>query len=75
MKNRKGWQFLVGVMGIFVFVGWLVPLISRLTSAEVLEYVQQRELDTGALFYTDSPAAVESEFQLRKQNIGQKKTE
>jgi hypothetical protein len=68
MERLKKWgQFLLGIGGIVLFMAVIVPFFTKnKMTREVLDYAEKREIDTRALFYTDSEAAVKAEFLMRQ---------
>lgn len=68
MERLKKWgQLLLGISGIVLFMAVIVPFFTKnKMTKEVLDYAEEREIDTRALFYTDSEAAVKAEFLMRQ---------
>lgn len=68
MKELKKWgQFLLGIGCIWLFMVVIVPLFTQHKAAtEVLDFIEKREIDTRALFYTESEEAVKAEFLMRQ---------
>lgn len=61
MKNRL--RLLLGLFIIWLFVWQLVPrLLTSRPYAQMNDFVREHDIDTGALFYTESPEAGEVEF-------------
>ncbi|MFT4666084.1 MAG: hypothetical protein ACI8YQ_000622 [Polaribacter sp.] len=65
MKN-KILSFLIGLLCIWFVIWILTPFILQQTQTEVMQMVQEKELDTSALFYSDSKEAVEANFEMMK---------
>jgi hypothetical protein len=65
MKN-KILSFLIGLLCIWFVIWILTPFILQQTQTEVMQMVQEKELDTSALFYSDSEEAVEANFEMMK---------
>ncbi len=73
MKPLKKWgQLLLGIACIMLFVIVIVPIFSQNeTSARMLEYIEEEDIDTRALFYTESEEAVQAEFLMRQQKVSE----
>lgn len=66
-KHQKQLQLLLGCGFIYAFIFYLVPLFTQNeASKQVLEFVESRDIDSGALFYTESEEATQAEFFMRK---------
>ena len=59
-------RFLGGVFCIWFVIWVFVPFVLQQTQTEVMNMVQAKELDTGALFYTESQEAMEAGFLMIK---------
>ena len=60
----------LGILGIIGFIWGLVPLFLQGEQASnVREFIEDRDLDAGALFYTDSPEAGSSIYFIQKNEI------
>lgn len=60
----------LGILGIIGFIWGLVPLFLQGEQAShVREFIEERDLDAGALFYTDSPEAGSSIYFIQKNEI------
>ncbi|NRB50689.1 MAG: hypothetical protein HRU41_23675 [Saprospiraceae bacterium] len=60
----------LGILGIILFIWGLVPLCLRGAQAkQVKTFIEERDLDAGALFYTDSPEAGSSIYFIQKNEI------
>ena len=65
--QKKYKQFFLGLAFITLFVGWLVPTIVQQKQAQkVLNHIEERNIDTDALFYTESEEARVAEYLMRK---------
>ena len=49
---------IAGVLFIFSFVYWLGPILRQLSDNEIYQTIESREIDAGALFYTDEDHAI-----------------
>ena len=59
-------RLLLGLGLIYTFCFWLVPTFCQQAPIRpLMEYIEEEELDAGALFYTESPEAGEVEFYWR----------
>lgn len=61
-KKAKEWlQLLLGFGAIFFFIAVAAPFLSNLPLArEAVENIEEKQIDPRALFYTESPEAVEA---------------
>ncbi len=60
----------LGILGILVFIWGIVPLLlQEKRAATVRTFIETRDLDAGALFYTDSPEAGSSIYYMQKNDI------
>ncbi len=60
----------LGILGILLFIWGLVPLLLQgKRAATVRTFIEDRDLDAGALFYTDSPEAGASIYYMQKNDI------
>lgn len=60
----------IGILGILLFIWGLVPLLlQEKRAATVRTFIEDRDLDAGALFYTDSPEAGASIYYMQKNDI------
>ena len=68
---RKKWgQFCLGIAMIYTFTVWLLPLMTQQEHTQkVLKYIEEKDIDTNALFYTESDEAREAEYLLRKKRL------
>ena len=72
-KYQQQLQLLVGCGLIYGFIFYLVPFFTQNeASKEVLEFVESRDIDSGALFYTESEEATQAEFLMRKGRTSKK---
>jgi len=55
-------KFCIGVVAIAIFV----VLLPYITPQEHMEINQKRNIDAGALFYSESPHALTSAYQMQK---------
>lgn len=58
-------QFLIGLFCIWMLIWIITPLL--LPQTEVMEMIQEKEMNTSALFYTDSEEAVEANFEMMRE--------
>lgn len=69
--SKKWSQFIIGIAAIALFISVIVPIFSQNeTSARMLEYIEEEDIDTRALFYTESEEAVQAEFLMRQLAVG-----
>lgn len=63
-------KLVLGILGIIVFIWGLVPwCLQGGRATQVREFIEARDLDAGALFYTDSPEAGRSIYLIQKNEI------
>lgn len=70
VKSAKAYfRLAIGSLFIYCFIFILVPcmLQSRFVKP-IMNFVQTEEIDSGALFYTESPITGQVEFYMNKQN-------
>ena len=68
--NKKLLQLLVGILGIWLFIAVIVPLCTQnQASQQMLNHIEENDIDTRALFYTESETAKDAEFLLRSKKI------
>lgn len=68
--NKKLLQLLIGILGIWLFIAVIVPLCTKnQASQQMLNHIEEHDIDTRALFYTESEAAKDAEFLLRSKKI------
>ncbi len=67
-ERMKSWlKFLAGLFFIWLFIWHLVPLLNNIqTYAKMDEFIREREIDAGTLFYTESKEAGEAAFYMNK---------
>lgn len=59
-----------GVIGIIVFIWVIVPFLMRGRQATVVkQFIEKRDINAGALFYTDSPEAGRAIYYMQKNDI------
>ena len=67
---KKYVQFIVGIMMIWMSIFVFVPLLNNNeASKRMLDFVEEREIDSGVLFYTESEESVQAEFLLRQKRL------
>ncbi|MEM9917406.1 MAG: hypothetical protein AAF990_04885 [Bacteroidota bacterium] len=74
MNNRRhAWLKLIAGVGIFaVFIFGIAPAISNSDAVRpMINFIQEQDVDTGALFYTESPTTGEVEFYIKKNQTKQ----
>ena len=59
-------QLLTGIFCIWIVIFVLTPFVLSNTKSDVIDMAQEKELDAGALFYTESPEAIEAGFLMLK---------
>ena len=57
-RFRKWYSFVVGLVTIYLIVFKIVPFINQYAQNEVVRFVNDNELDTGTLFYTESEIGI-----------------
>ncbi|MBT8220344.1 MAG: hypothetical protein KJP00_10985 [Bacteroidia bacterium] len=63
-RNKKRSIFLLGLMAIYLLVFKIVPYINQNSKNEVIRFVNENELDTGTLFYTESAMGISATQEL-----------
>lgn len=71
MKN-KTLSFLFGLFSIWFLIWVFTPFLLQQSKTEVLQMIQDKELDSSALFYSDSEEAVEANFEMMKKKQEEK---
>lgn len=69
LKRKADRRFWIGILSIagFIYVG---PFISKtLVPLEMKEVIDEKGIDVGNLYYTESKLAGEVEFKVKKKNI------
>ncbi len=67
MKFKKQGQFLLGIFAIYGFIFYFVPLLTQnATSQQMIQFIEAKDIDAGALFYTESEEATKAEFLMRR---------
>jgi len=69
MRN-KTFSFLLGLVSIWFVIWVLTPFLLAQIETPVLQMIQEKELDTSALFYSDSEEAVEANYEMLKREEG-----
>ena len=73
MKNKL-LRFLFGIFCIWCFIVVIVPALTQNeASQQMLKHIEENDIDTRALFYTDSEEARNAEFLLRSKKLSNSK--
>jgi len=67
MNKKEILRFILGVSAIILMVTYIIPMINTHTDNPVMNYINEHELDTGVLFYTDSDEGLEAIHELSLQ--------
>lgn len=65
MKTRtiKWIRFIIGIGGLYVITQIAIPSVVHYSNSEMIKFIQQEEIDTTPLFYTESERGVEAIIQ------------
>ena len=67
---KKYVQLVAGIIMIWMFIFMFVPLLNNNEASQrMLDFVEEREIDSGVLFYTESEESVQAEFLLRQKRL------
>lgn len=65
--SKKVGKLLLGILSIWLFIVVIVPFCTQGKNAQqILKHIEANDIDTRALFYTESEAAVKAEFLMRR---------
>ncbi len=71
MKNKL-LRLVFGIFCIWCFIVVIVPFLTQNeASQQMLNHIEENDIDTRALFYTDSEEAKDAEFLLRSKKLHQ----
>ena len=71
MKNKL-FRLVFGIFFIWCFVAVIVPFLTQNeASQQMLNHIEENDIDTRALFYTDSEDAKDAEFLLRSKKLNE----
>lgn len=69
MKNKL-LRLLFGIFCIWCFIVIIVPFLTQNeASQQMLNHIEENDIDTRALFYTESEEAKNAEFLLRRKEL------
>ena len=51
-------KLVVGLLLAFSFVYWIGPAIRNMTDNEIYQTIESRDIDAGALFYTEEESVI-----------------
>ena len=63
-RFKKWCTFVLGVLTIYGLAFKMIPYINQHSNNEVVRFVNENELDTGSLFYTDSEMGIHATLDL-----------
>lgn len=63
-KSTSVLYFLIGIGAIWFFIFILIPIITHNNKLKIFDQIRNKQIDSGALFYTESEQAVEANFYL-----------
>ena len=70
---KKYLQLILGCFLIWLFIWQIVPWLTRRTAyGQMEQFIQERSIDSGSLFYTESPEAGEAGFYFQKKQPANK---
>ena len=65
--KKKYLQFFIALLSIWLFIFQIAPLFSKIQAYQKIQKtIQEKDIDAGALFYTESPNAGAADFYLKK---------
>ena len=67
-KGKSIILFSLGILCISLFLFVVIPFLSSNLASEKTEIIKNRDIDTGALLYSESEEALEGNFLLLKSN-------
>jgi len=62
---KKYLQLALGIIGIYIFIFFVPPLIYKNKyGGELMRFAKEKEIDSSALFYTESEEGIEACYNL-----------
>lgn len=67
-KIRAQFQLVIGLIMIWLFVTQLGDIVTTVGHNPVIRYAEDHQIDSGALFYTESEQGIEANFLMLKED-------